>query len=326
MTICISIILFLILLFVLWLLLICPADATNAQTAPFLGHAFAHRGLHGQKEGAPENSLRAFQLAVASGYGIELDIALSRDHQVVVFHDDTLSRVCGVDGKIEEYDYAALQKFSLNGTTEHIPLFSDVLALVAGQVPLIVEFKHTSDNKALVQLALALLDHYKGPYCVESFNPLILSRIRRARPNLFRGQLSCRLMKTGNGAKAFPLQYLLFNFISRPHFIAYEYTQMDNLSYRAAVKLLHAIPVAWTIRSAEVFYQLFDAGIDIQIFEGFLPPAVIVDGDPESDSEGTSSSDKVNDDMPSDQQNASEHVGVDYESVSSGEKTPDASK
>lgn len=282
MTVCISILLFLILLFVLWLLLICPSDVTEGQTAPFIGHAFAHRGLHGQMENVPENSLRAFRLAVESGYGIELDIALSRDGQVVVFHDDTLTRVCGVTGRIDEYDYEDLQKMSLNGTDEHIPLFSEVLALVAGQVPLIVEFKHTSNNKTLVRLALELLDAYDGPYCVESFNPLILSRIRHARPKLFRGQLSCRLMGDGNGIKAFPLQFLLLNFISRPHFIAYEHTQMRNISYRAATKLLHAVPVAWTVRSLEDFYRLFDAGIDIQIFEGFLPPAVIVDGDPDT--------------------------------------------
>ena len=284
MTVFMSVFLFLVLLFVLWLLLICPSDVAAGQAAPFLGHAFAHRGLHAQMEDAPENSLQAFRLAVEHGYGIELDIALSRDQQIVVFHDDTLMRVCGVDGRVDEFDYQDLRKLSFNGSDEHIPLFSDVLALVAGRVPLIVEFKRCADNKTLVRSALELLDAYKGPYCVESFDPTILSRIRHARPKLFRGQLSCRLMRDGNGLKAFPLQYLLFNFISRPHFIAYDHTQMKNLSYRAAVKLLHAVPVAWTVRSAEDFYALFDAGIDIQIFEGFLPPAVIVDGDPELDS------------------------------------------
>ena len=283
MTVCISIFLFLLLLFILWLLLICPSDTNLEQATPFLGHAYAHRGLHSQMENAPENSLQAFRLAVKHGYGIELDIALSRDHQVVVFHDDTLMRVCGVEGKVDEYDYADLQKMSLNGTKESIPLFSEVLDLVAGQVPLIIEFKHTSENKTLVRLALEILDSYQGPYCVESFNPFILSRIRRVRPKLFRGQLSCHLMRDGNGLKAFPLQYLLLNFISRPHFIAYDHTHMRNVSYRAAVKLLHAVPVAWTVRSEDVFYSLFDAGVDMQIFEGFLPPAVIVEGDPKQE-------------------------------------------
>ena len=207
MAIFMSILLFLIFLFLLWLLLLCHSDTKAEQTAPFLGHAFAHRGLHGQMEHAPENSLPAFRLAVEYGYGIELDIALSRDGQVVVFHDDTLLRACGVSGKIDEFDYVDLKKMSLFGTEEHIPLFSDVLQLVGGQVPLIVEFKHTTHNKLLVERALALLDQYEGPYCVESFDPLLLGRIRRARPKLFRGQLSCHLMGNGNGMKAFPLQY-----------------------------------------------------------------------------------------------------------------------
>ena len=283
MTVCISVFLFLIFLFILWLLLICPSDTNPEQLAPFLGHAFAHRGLHSQMENAPENSLLAFRLAVEHGYGIELDIALSRDHQVVVFHDDTLMRVCGVEGRIDEYDYADLQKMSLFGTKESIPLLSEVLALVAGQVPLIIELKHTSQNKELVQLALEILSTYRGPYCVESFNPLILNRIRHVCPKLLRGQLSCCLTRDGNGIKAFPLQYLLLNFISRPHFIAYDHTHMQNISYRAAVKLLHAVPVAWTVRSAEEFYALFDAGIDIQIFEGFLPPAIILEGNPDQE-------------------------------------------
>ena len=288
MTVCISFILFLILLFVLWLLLICPSDVSDSQIKPFCGHAFAHRGLHSQMENAPENSLQAFRLAVEHGYGIELDIALSRDHQVVVFHDTSLMRMCGVEGRIDEFDYEDLRKLSLNGSSEHIPLFSDVLSLVAGQVPLIVEFKRCADNKTLVRMALDLLNAYQGPYCVESFDPTILSRIRHARPKILRGQLSCHLMRDGNGLKAFPLQYLLFNFISRPHFIAYDHTQMQNLSYRAAVKLLHAVPAAWTVRSQEDFYALFDAGIDIQIFEGFLPPAVIIDGEPDVDEDAGS--------------------------------------
>lgn len=298
MTVFISIILFVILFFILWLLLICPSDTAADQTAPFSGHAFAHRGLHSQKEHVPENSLPAFRRAVEHGYGIELDIALSRDHQVVVFHDDTLSRVCGVSGRVDEYDYADLQKLSLSGTQEYIPLFSEVLALVAGQVPLIVEFKHTADNPTLVRLALELLDAYDGPYCVESFNPFLVSRVRRARPKLFCGQLACHAPKAANRFLAFLLQNLLLNCISRPHFIAYDHTQMQNLSYRAAVKLLHAVPVAWTVRSEEEFYRNFDSGIDIQIFEGFLPPAILEEGDPDDGSAGKSAQEEPEADVP----------------------------
>ena len=96
----------------------------------------------------------------------------------------------------------------------------------------------------------------------------------------------------------FLLQNLLLNCISRPHFIAYDHTQMQNLSYRAAVKLLHAVPVAWTVRSEEEFYRNFDSGIDIQIFEGFLPPAILEEGDPDDGFAGKSAQEEPEADVP----------------------------
>lgn len=276
MTIVLSILLGILFLFILWLLLICPSDSKKAMYAPFIGHAIAHRGLHDQAENTPENSMAAFRQAVQHGYGIELDITLSKDGQVVVFHDNTLNRVCGVEGKIEELDYADLQKLSLCGTEERIPLFSEVLNLVNGQVPLIVEFKACSRRKELAKKGLELLDQYQGVYCVESFEPFLLREIRLLRPNIFRGQLSCRNLKTGHRLLDFAGTNLLFNSVSRPHFIAYRHEDMKNVSFRAATKLLHAVPVAWTVRSQEAYYRLFDEGVDIQIFENFLPPVLLV--------------------------------------------------
>ncbi len=103
---------------------------------------FAHRGLHG--DGIPENSLAAFRRACEAGYGIELDVHLTADEKLVVFHDDTLTRMCGTDGTPEEKTLAELQELSLAGTDERIPSFDEVLALVSGRVPLIVELKGRS--------------------------------------------------------------------------------------------------------------------------------------------------------------------------------------
>ena len=92
------------------------------KTAPYLGRNFAHRGLHTQDKRVPENSLAAFALAAEAGYGMELDVQLSRDGQVVVFHDDDLRRVCGRDARVDELDLAELQTLSLCGT-EDPPVF-----------------------------------------------------------------------------------------------------------------------------------------------------------------------------------------------------------
>ena len=112
----------------------------------FLHRNFAHRGLHTKDRKVPENSLAAFKRAAERGYGIELDVQLSRDGQVVVFHDDTLDRVTGVVGRVDSYDYDDLKKMHLCGTSETIPLFSEVLKNIGGAGPLIVELKHCPRN------------------------------------------------------------------------------------------------------------------------------------------------------------------------------------
>ena len=299
MTIALSCIFFILLCLIFWLLLICPADSSPEQLEPFIGRAFAHRGLHDLEPNIPENSLAAFRLAVSHGYGIELDIALSRDGEVVVFHDANLKRMCGIDAELDSLDWAELQKLRLRDTEETIPLLSDVLSLVDGQVPLIVEYKSTKDNRLLTDRAFALLSAYEGPFCVESFDPRILWRIRHQNPRLLRGQLACRPSKVQTGIKAFFLQHLLCNGISRPHFIAYEHSQRREISFRAAVKLLHAVPVLWTVKSLEDYYRLYDQGIDIQIFEGFLPPAILMDAEEETSPENEEASDASMDEKPS---------------------------
>ena len=95
------------------------------------GWDYAHRGLHDNEHGIPENSMAAFQRAVDKGYGIELDVHLTADNQLVVFHDDTLTRMCGINKKISGFLYSYLQQLRLLGTGEGIPLFKDVLAMAA---------------------------------------------------------------------------------------------------------------------------------------------------------------------------------------------------
>ena len=113
----------------------------RADSSPFLGTFFAHRGLHDNNHQIPENSLAAFQRAVDAGYGIELDVQLSADRTPVVFHDATLGRMCGINRRVNELTFAELRQLSLVNTKEHIPSFQEALALVNGKVPLLVELK-----------------------------------------------------------------------------------------------------------------------------------------------------------------------------------------
>lgn len=120
---------------------ILPATSRRQECLKFAEWNYAHRGLWNAAEGVPENSLPAFARAAEQGYAIELDIQITKDGRIVVFHDDTMKRMCGNEGKISDYTYEELQQFHLGDSTEKIPLLREVLQTVDGRVPLLVEIK-----------------------------------------------------------------------------------------------------------------------------------------------------------------------------------------
>ena len=255
---------------VFYLFAIAPSHSQNLTA--YVGWYFAHRGLHSLSPNTPENSLSAFRQAIAHGYGIELDLQLSRDGQVFVFHDDYLNRVCHAEGLASSYSYPELCRFSLSGTQEHIPLLRDVLALVQGQVPLIIEFKTSKRNRELCEKAWELLKGYPGSFVVESFDPRILAWFKRHHPQVVRGILATHL-KPADGFPAplrFALRSLWLNFLGRPHFIAYEHIYKKNISLAFARRIFHAFCIAWTVRQPS---EMDEAHFDLFIFENFLPPS-----------------------------------------------------
>ncbi|HFI0394431.1 TPA: glycerophosphodiester phosphodiesterase family protein [Streptococcus suis] len=237
---------------------------------PFLNWDYAHRGFHDNAGAAPENSLLAIQLAVEKGYGIEFDIRLSKDGQLVVFHDETLKRTSGIDRNIEELTYEDLLTYSLFNSQERIPLLSQVLLEVAGRVPLIVELKSEGMDVAdLCRRTIAELDVYEGLFMVESFNPLVVAYFRKHRPTYIRGQLSGNLGDR-KGIIYIAVRYLLSNVLARPDFVAYDHLYQNNLSLNL-LKSVFGIPlVCYTVKSPEE-YEKNKSMFDLQIFEGFDP-------------------------------------------------------
>lgn len=231
---------------------------------------FAHRGLHG--DGIPENSLAAFRRACEAGYGIELDVHLTADEKLVVFHDDTLTRMCGTDGTPEEKTLAELRELSLAGTDERIPSFDEVLALISGRVPLIVELKGRSTKDMRICKAVSeRMKSYGGKWCMEAFNPFYVRWFRKNDRSVVRGQLSCRMKGedgTGNAAQDFILRNLLLSFLARPHFIAYSVADRKSFALHAA-KLCGGCPVGWTVRSDEEMEKA--CGFNAVIFEKIRP-------------------------------------------------------
>ncbi|MBQ9543789.1 MAG: glycerophosphodiester phosphodiesterase [Clostridia bacterium] len=246
-----------------------PGRADKEKSAPFKNRFFAHRGLFDPDASVPENSLPAFKRAVEKGCGIELDVQLSRDGKVVVFHDDTLTRVCGVDGRVDEFDFSDLEKMTLCGTDEKIPLFSSVLKLIGGKVPVIVELKTGKKNKELCEKTLALMEKYPGTYCVESFDPRIVAWFKKNAPEIFRGQLSQRsedFPQDMPAAERVILANLFLNVLARPEFVAYRISKKP-----LCVKLcemMGAVRFGWTYTGKE------DAkDFDSLIFERCEPKA-----------------------------------------------------
>ena len=249
--------------------LIAPARAHRANA--WRGTAFAHRGLHG--DGAEENTLEAFERACCAGYGIELDVQLSRDGEVVVFHDDSLRRMTGDARRVDQLDWAQLRALRV-GAGGRIPLLSEVLAQVDGRVPLLVELKNGRRNRALCGATLAQLREYRGAYMIESFNPLMLRWFRRRAPEVLRGQLVASapvyIAVRAGRAGAFLLSRLALNFLARPDFVADEVGAERFSAPRVQRALFHTALAAWTVRDEEIFQNCLLRG-EMPIFEGFLP-------------------------------------------------------
>ena len=229
----------------------------------FRGLYYAHRGLYDNEHGIPENSLAAFRRAAEKGYGAEMDVQVTRDGRVIVFHDDDLDRMCGVSGKIWDFTLQQLQQLRLLGTDETIPLFTDVLdVLKQGAGPLIIELKHGPRDRELCEKTKAILDRYPGVFCVESFDPRIVLWFRLNAPEYIRGQLA---HPAENYAHIVPprtaelLAGCCFSRLNRPDFIAYKIGPRPARVLR--MRREGILLIAWTSHDAEKDAQENDSVI-----------------------------------------------------------------
>ncbi len=256
-------------LFGIWLFLIAPRARKKAM-APYL-RPYAHRGLFNEE--IPENSLAAFARAAEAGFAIELDVQLSKDGTVMVFHDYTLTRMCGEDVRLADLTAAELAERRLKGSAEHIPTLAEVLAVVAGRVPLLVELKGESTNTALCAPVAELLDAYKGPYVIESFNPMLLRWFKKHRPRVLRGLLSTNLIrekKDGSKALNFMLSALLLTFLCRPAFHAWDGHYKHRLALCVGLKVFGAASFVFTMKNKEDYAHFLKKG-HCPIFDSFIP-------------------------------------------------------
>lgn len=237
------------------------------------GWSYAHRGLH--REGVPENSMAAFRDALDAGYGIELDIHLTKDGDLAVIHDTSLKRTAGTDVKITDLTVDELTNYRLEGTEETIPTFHQVLDLFAGKAPMIIELKADGNNQQqLVDTAVAAMEGYQGIWCMESFDPRCIYWLKKNHLEVVRGQLTENFFASKNNLSwiiRFLLTNNLLNFLTQPDFVAYRFDHRNATPTNAIWKKLWKLQgVSWTIRSQEDYDTAVSEGW-IPIFENFRP-------------------------------------------------------
>ncbi|MGB8225198.1 MAG: glycerophosphodiester phosphodiesterase family protein [Polyangiales bacterium] len=232
---------------------------------------FAHRGLHDEAAGIPENTLAAFDAAIASGYAIELDVRQMGDGALVVFHDSNLRRACGIDGRLSDLAWGDVKQTGIFGTEHQMPLFDEVLALTAGRVPLLVEVKKDSGHHDIERALHDTLSRYHGPFAVQSFSPTALRWFRKHAIGAALGLVAGPL--TGEdipALKKFSSRSLLGALVSRPDFINYDLRAMPD-AWIGVISRLASLPViCWTVRTDEDKQKAERLGLNY-VFENVRP-------------------------------------------------------
>jgi glycerophosphoryl diester phosphodiesterase len=215
----------------------------------------AHRGLHAAADGRPENSLAAFGRCCALGFPAELDVRLTRDGEVVVFHDHALRRLTGAPGRVEERDAVEMRALRLLRTEQRVPLLHEVLELVGGRVPLLIELKAGAPPSALERAVLAALDGYAGEVAIQSFKLRTVRELDRAEAPHAVGHLWHRRTVTGSSER--------FAFLG---------CHVHGAPRRAVRRRREsgAVVLAWTVRSPQQAQRALRF-VDNYIFEGFVP-------------------------------------------------------
>jgi glycerophosphoryl diester phosphodiesterase len=244
----------------------------------FLGKPLTHRGLHDRTKGVIENSVGAIRAAIAAGYGIEIDVQLTSDGAAMVFHDDRLDRLTPESGPIRGWAARDLKQIKLTGSQETVPTLPEVLEIVNGQVPLLIEMKDQSGGTGsapdeLERAVARALESYTGPVAVMSFNPHMVANIAKRAPNVPRG-----ITTNGYNEKEWPdltsdtLQYLreisMFDQVGAS-FISHDWHDLN--APRVQELKAKGVPIlCWTVKSAADEVQARQVADNIT-FEGYTP-------------------------------------------------------
>ncbi len=231
----------------------------------------AHRGLHSKDKLVPENSMKAFELAIKHNYGIEMDINVLKDGTVVVFHDITLDRLTGQSGNLNDLNYEQIKNLKLLNTNEHIPTLKEVLNFVDGRVPLLIELKPLGKQIYLCEQFMKIMNQYKGAYAIHSFSPKIIYWFKKNHPKVIRGQIT-EYFRNNQKMKRFTkylMKSMFLNKFTKPDFVNYGIHDLPNKYCDKAYKNGMCI-ISYASKSQEEF-DMVKSHYDNSVFELFIP-------------------------------------------------------
>ena len=223
-----------------------------------LSKPIAHRGLWGYE--IVENTISAYKNAIINGYPIEIDVHMSLDGELFVYHDDNLSRLTNHNGEIQNMHSNDVKSLVLNGSLETIPTLKETLCVIDGKVPILLEIKNQK-NSSIVERVLEEIKNYKGEIAVQSFNPLYIIKVKKLAPNVIRGILGTK-EKLENKFQSFIVKNMPLNFLAKPDFISYRHCDLPINTKKPLI--------CWTITS-QVEYEKVKPFAKNIIFENFIP-------------------------------------------------------
>ncbi len=231
----------------------------------------AHRGLYKENGAIPENSLAAFKLAIDQGYAIECDLNLTKDNEIVVFHDHNLKRLTGLNKELSQVTYDEIKDLKLLISEEKIPRLIDLLTLVDKKVPLLIELKPMGNIKKLCELFMSIMKHYQGTWAMFSFHPAAVLWFKKNYPNVIRGQISAYFEDDTNLKRPmkFLMKRLLFNRVTKPDFISYYIHNLPNKHVDKQKKKGLTV-ISYAARSQDEF-DFVKSHYDNVVFEYFIP-------------------------------------------------------
>jgi glycerophosphoryl diester phosphodiesterase len=215
-----------------------------------LKRPIAHRGLHDHR--IPENSMAAFEAAIATGCAIEVDVQVTKDKVAVVFHDDVMKRLTGLKKRVTRVMFDDLRKLRIAETDYRIPTFKEFLEFVGGRVPILIEIKKNRGSKGIERIVIDMLKTYNGVFAIQSFNPIAIRNVRKLNPEIYCGLLSSKLseMRMFFLNKQAVKNARLF-FIAKPDFVSFEINSFPNRRVKKFREEMKLPIIGWTIKTKE---------------------------------------------------------------------------